>query len=222
MVKLLLFDIDGTLMEESPTHTESFNYVCNEIYGVKTDIESFPRHGMTDIGIMYGLLKPAGLSEFEIKSKLDAAFQAMSDYVSKNIKPADYKLLKHVDSILEVLHLNGYRLGILTGNLQFIAELRLQHAGIEGYFKTGGYGSDNIVRSKLVDFAIERYGNEIQRPDIYIIGDTPLDIKAAREAYTRAIGVATGVYSTIDLSSADFVLKDFRGERNLLNFLKNE
>jgi phosphoglycolate phosphatase-like HAD superfamily hydrolase len=221
MDKLLLFDIDGTLMEESPTHTESFNYVCRKIYDVKTDIESFPRHGMTDIGIMYGLLEEKGLSEMEIRAKLDVALDTMGEYVYKNIKPADYKLLKNVNTTLEILHLNGYHLGILTGNLQSIAETRLGNSGIGGYFKTGGYGSDNIVRSKLVDHAIERYGKEIQRSDIYLIGDTPLDIKAAREAYTKAIGVATGVYSTLDLSSADFVLKNFKDVKNLLNFLEH-
>ena len=93
MEKLLLFDIDGTLMEESPTHTYSFNYVCERIYGVKTDIESFPRHGMTDTGILYGLLKKQNIPEIEIKRKINEAFRTMEEYVSSNIKPADYALL---------------------------------------------------------------------------------------------------------------------------------
>ncbi len=221
MAKLLLMDIDGTLMEESPTHTLSFNYACKEIYGVDTDIESFPRHGMTDTGIMYGLLKNMGIPEKEIKNKLDIAFKTMIGYVSENIAPADYKLLDNVRNILDVLQANGHILGILTGNLEAIAKIRLEYAGIENYFVAGGYGSDNIIRSKLVDYAIQRYGKNIDRSEIYLIGDTPLDIKAAREASTGAIGIATGVYSVSDLSTADLVLKNFGEKNKLLDFLKN-
>ena len=221
MVKLILFDIDGTLMEESPTHTASFDYVCKEIYGVDTDITSFPRHGMTDTGIMYGLLKKQGIPEGEIKSKLDIAFQAMIGYVSSNLQPADYKLLNNVKNMLDAVKVNGHISGILTGNLQPIAEIRLQHAGIEDYFVTGGYGSDSIIRSKLVDYAIQRYGKSINRSEIYLIGDTPLDIKAAREASTGAVGIATGVYPITDLSAADLTLKNFKDINKLIDFLKN-
>jgi len=221
MAKLVLFDIDGTLMEESPTHTASFDYVCKQIYGVDTDIKSFPRHGMTDIGIMYGLLKKHSIPEAEIKNKLDTAFQAMVNYVSTNIQPADYKLLDNVKNMLDALKVNGFISGILTGNIKPIAEIRLKHAGIENYFVTGGYGSDDIIRSKLVDYAIKRYGKDINRSEIYLIGDTPLDIKAAREASTKAIGVATGIYPITDLSSADLVLKNFKDINKLIDFLTN-
>ncbi len=221
MTKLILFDIDGTLMEESPAHTLSFNYACKKIYGVDTDINSFPRHGMTDTGIIYGLLKHTGITGLEIKDKIDIAFQTMINYVSSNIKPADYRLLYNIKNVLDILSINRYDLGILTGNIDAIARIRLQHAGIENYFITGGYGNDNIIRSKLVDYAIERYGKNIKRSEIYIIGDTPLDIKAAREASTMVIGVATGVYSTIDLNTADLVLKNFGDENKLLRYLKN-
>ena len=104
MAKLLLFDIDGTLMEESPTHTASFNYVCNSIYGVTTDIDSFPRHGMTDTGILYGLLKKENVEDDQIRNGMKKAFSAMAEYVSANLKPDDYKLLENVGHILERLH----------------------------------------------------------------------------------------------------------------------
>ncbi len=221
MEKLLLFDIDGTLMEESPTHTYSFNYVCERIYGVKTDIESFPRHGMTDTGILYGLLKKQNIPEIEIKNKINEAFRTMEEYVSSNIKPADYALLNNVDHVLETLKEKKYVLGILTGNIQPVASIRIKKAGIEKYFATGGYGSDDIIRSKLVDYAMERYGRSIQKSGIYLIGDTPLDIKAAREASVNAIGVATGMYDINDLKSADLVIENLTDENKLLEYLKN-
>ena len=220
MAKLLLFDIDGTLMEESPTHTASFNYVCQSIYGVQTDIDSFPRHGMTDTGILYGLLKKENVEDEQIRNSMKRAFSAMVEYVSANLKPDDYRLLDHVNIVLEKLHNSEYSLGILTGNLQAIASLRLEHSGISSYFIAGGYGDDSRVRSELVNHAIQRFGKSIEREDIYLIGDTPLDIRAARDASVNAIAVATGVYKAPDLSGADLVLENFNEEKKLMEFLK--
>ena len=220
MAKLLLFDIDGTLMEESPTHTASFNYVCQSIYGVQTDIDSFPRHGMTDTGILYGLLKKENVEDDQIRNSMKKAFSAMVEYVSANLKPDDYRLLDHVNIVLEKLHNSEYSLGILTGNLQAIASLRLEKSGISSYFSAGGYGDDSRVRSELVNHAIERFGKSIEREDIYLIGDTPLDIRAARDASVNAIAVATGVYKAPDLKDADLVLESFNEEKKLMEFLK--
>ena len=220
MAKLLLFDIDGTLMEESPTHTASFNYVCQSIYGVQTEIESFPRHGMTDTGILYGLLKKENVEDDQIRNSMKKAFSAMVEYVSANLKPDDYKLLDNVSAVLEKLQKSKYSLGILTGNLQAIASLRLEKSGISSYFVAGGYGDDSRVRSELVNHAIQRFGKSIERENIYLIGDTPLDIRAARDASVNAIGVATGVYKSSDLSGADLVLENFREEEKLFEFLK--
>ena len=220
MVKLLLFDIDGTLMEESPTHTASFNYVCQSIYGVKTDIESFPRHGMTDTGILYGLLKKENVEDDQIRNGIKKAFSAMAEYVASNLKPDDYKLLENVNSVLEKLHKSTYSLGVLTGNLQTIASLRLEKAGISSYFVAGGYGDDSRIRSDLVNHAIERFGKSIERENIYLIGDTPLDIRAARDASVNAIAVATGVYKASDLTGADLVINSFMEEKKLMDFLK--
>ena len=220
MVKLLLFDIDGTLMEESPTHTASFNYVCQLVYGVQTDIDSFPRHGMTDTGILYGLLKKENVEVDQIRNGMKKAFSAMVDYVSANLKPGDYKLLDNVIPILEKLSKSEYSLGILTGNLRAIASIRLEKSGISSYFSTGGYGDDSRIRSELVDHAIQRFGQSIAREDIYLIGDTPLDIRAARDASVNAIAVATGVYKSTDLKDADLVLESFNEEKKLFEFLK--
>ena len=220
MEKLLLFDIDGTLMEESPTHTASFNYVCNSIYGVQTDIESFPRHGMTDTGILYELLKKENVEDDQIRNGMKKAFSAMVAYVSENLKPDDYKLLANVISVLGKLHNSTYSLGVLTGNLQAIASLRLERAGISSYFAAGGYGDDSRIRSELVNHAIERFGKPIERDNIYLIGDTPLDIRAARDASVNAIAVATGVYKASDLTCSDLVLNSFKEEKKLMDFLK--
>ena len=207
-------------MEESPTHTASFNYVCQLVYGVQTDIDSFPRHGMTDTGILYGLLKKENVEDDQIRNGMKKAFSAMVDYVSANLKPGDYKLLDNVIPILEKLSKSEYSLGILTGNLRAIASIRLEKSGISSYFSTGGYGDDSRIRSELVNHAIQRFGQSIAREDIYLIGDTPLDIRAARDASVNAIAVATGVYKSTDLKDADLVLESFNEEKKLFEFLK--
>ena len=175
---------------------------------------------MTDTGILYGLLKKENVEDEQIRNSMKRAFSAMVEYVSANLKPDDYRLLDHVNIVLEKLHNSEYSLGILTGNLQAIASLRLEHSGISSYFIAGGYGDDSRVRSELVNHAIQRFGKSIEREDIYLIGDTPLDIRAARDASVNAIAVATGVYKAPDLSGADLVLENFNEEKKLMEFLK--
>ncbi|MFG1390493.1 HAD family hydrolase [Acidiplasma aeolicum] len=222
MKKLLLFDVDGTLMEESPTHTESFNYACRKVYGVETDIYSFPRHGMTDTGILYGLLKRAGLDDAKISVHINDALKIMLEYVKNNIKPEDYKLLNGVNTALKEFYDLGYTLGLLTGNIQGVAELRAEKAGISKYFSTGGYGSDSMIRSELVLYALKRLGIKIDLMNVYLIGDTPLDIKAARDAGARAIAVATGIYKIDELKNADLSLNSLEEKNKIIEFLKNQ
>ncbi len=220
MIKLLLFDIDGTLLEESPTHTAGFDYVCREVYHADTDINSFPRHGMTDLGIFYGMLEKAGLDKHLIQDKINIAVKLLENYVEKNIIPEDYKIIPYVYEFLEHLNSNGIILGILTGNLQYIAELRLEKAGISRFFFTGGYGSDDIVRSKLVSYAVKRCSINIDNRNIYVIGDTPLDIKAARDAGTNSVAVATGIFNLNDLKEADLVLENFKDIKKFKNYIE--
>jgi phosphoglycolate phosphatase len=111
-------------------------------------------------------------------------------------------------------------LGLATGNIEPGARVKLQRAGLNKYFSFGGFGSDSENRTELVrkaaEAAIQKHGDSISPNDIFVIGDTPLDIDAGRGAGYKTVGVATGRYSTVVLqqAGASFVISDFEQGRN--------
>lgn len=209
MKPLILFDIDDTLLKESPTLLKSFEYVCENVYGVKVDIYNFPRYGMTAKGIIYGLLKDKGITENQILNKIDKAFNKMTDYFMKNMAKYDYELIPGALNLLMKLASMNFKMGIVSGVIKPIALERLNKAKIAQYFITGAYGEEDTLRSNLVKLAIERAN--IKNNHVFVVGDTPLDIEAAIETNTIPIGVATGKYSVKELinARAKFVLKNY-------------
>lgn len=222
MARLALFDIDGTLMKESPLHTELFNYVCKAVYGVKVDAHSFPRHGMTDRGIIRGLLKGAGLPDDLIEQRMPEAVRLMEEKFSAAAKPEDYELFPGAREAVEALYNAGIVLGVVTGNVKGVATLRLERAGIAKYFSVGGYGDESYERHLLVKAAVARakdMGRLIDKA--FVVGDTPLDIQAALRAGAVPIGVTNGVYRREDLKEAALVIDDFSPSQRgaLLSFI---
>jgi phosphoglycolate phosphatase len=221
MEKLVLFDIDGTLMKESPTHTFSFEYACKKIFNVDVDIYSFPRHGMTDTGIIYGLLHKAGITDSEISSEIGNTIDLISDYVEENIKKEDYELLPGVIETLEELSNHGITIGTITGNAERVAKIRVEKAGIGKYLMFGGFGSDDLNRANLVKIAIERSAVDVCKPQcVFVVGDTPLDIIAAHQANTMAVAVATGSFGIESLNEADLVLNNLNETKKFMEYLK--
>jgi phosphoglycolate phosphatase-like HAD superfamily hydrolase len=102
---------------------------------------------------------------------------------------------------------DGVRLGLLTGNLEPVARLKLGRAGLEHYFEpwVGGFGSDHEDRTELPAIARKRAGG-YPRADTVIIGDTPRDIACARADGLRCIAVATGPFAASELAGADVVV----------------
>ncbi len=220
MKYVVLFDVDGTLMEESPTHTRAFDYVCDKFFHVKTNIESFPRHGMTDQGILYGILHNSGIDNDAIKSRINELLNELGDYTIQNMKKYDYELLPFVKETLEEMKNNNFILGLITGNFSKIALERVSRAGIGNYFSFGGYGEDSTERSDLVQRAIERSKMNSDPKNVFVIGDTPKDIMAGKDAGTKTVGIATGVYGIEQLLSADFSLKNLNEYKKLIEFIK--
>ncbi len=220
MKYVVLFDVDGTLMEESPTHTMAFDYVCDEFFHVKTDIKSFPRQGMTDQGILFGILQNSGIDYDTIKSRINELLIELGDYTIKNMIEDDYVLLPYVEETLEEMEKNNFILGLITGNFSKIALERVSKAGIGNYFSFGGYGEDSAIRSELVQKAIERSKLNPNLNNVFVIGDTPKDIKSGKDAGTKTVGVATGVYGIKQLQDADFSIKNLKQYKKLIEFIK--
>lgn len=227
MNKLTLFDIDKTLISNNKVHEAAFSAAFKTVYGVDADINIIDHPGMTDKQIIIEVLKKKRLKEDFILSKLDECAKAMVDYFEKNISGNEIFLYNGVKELLAVLSQKNILIGLVTGNLEDIARRKLKIAGINDYFKIGGFGSDCINRTNLVKFAIKKAEKDFNfkfKNNVFLFGDTPRDIKAGREAGIKTIGVATGIYSEKQLkeAGADFVLKNLKDAKKVLEIITKQ
>lgn len=226
MQTLALFDIDNTLIAPSPGHGKSFSLAFKKVYGVDTSIDLINPHGMTDQEIIIEVLKKNGLDDEEIKSKMVGCMNIMVESFNKSLEGEEINVLSGVRELLNTLDRHNVLLGLVTGNLEAIARGKLTKAGINEYFKVGGFGSDHLVRIELVRIAIrkaiEQFNFE-KNNNIFLFGDTPLDIKSGNQAGVRTIGVATGQYSEkqLKVAGAEFVLDNLEKEKQVLEILSS-
>lgn len=219
MDKLILFDIDGTLINGFKTHKEAFSESFKKVYGINTNIESINYHGMTDQQIIMEVLRKNGLEEEIIKSKMEDCIKIMISCYNKTSVNEEVIVLDGVRELLNELDKHNVLMGLVTGNLEPIGRDKLRKVGLSQYFKVGGFGSDDICRSNLVKLAIKKAKENFNfNGDVFLFGDTPEDIEAGKKARVRTVGVATGIYSKEQLknSGADFVLENLEDTNKIL------
>ena len=224
MNKLVLFDIDKTLIEGSKGHREAFSYAFKQVYGVETGIDFINPEGMTDQQIIIEVLKKKGLREQVILAKISECMETMSDFFKRSIETNEVTLLPGVNELLKELKRQGVLMGLVTGNLESIARGKLYKAGINSYFEVGGFGSDHKDRAELVRMATkqaEEIFGFLKDNNVYLVGDTPRDIKAGKEAGVLTIGVATGPYSKEQLmeAGANFALENLNDKSRISEIL---
>jgi phosphoglycolate phosphatase len=212
---LLLFDIDGTLLlRGADAHRDAIHAALRRVYRVADpSVAKVETAGRTDIEIARAILLQLGVSADRVDDRVrDFKRVAVEEYARR--VPAD--LSAHVapgmpEVLTELRDRDGVRLSLLTGNLQAIAHLKLERAGVGGFFARGqgGFGSDHEDRTELPAIARARAGGPgrpYPREDTVVIGDTPLDIACARADGVRCIAIATGQYRAEELSAADDVV----------------
>ena len=224
MNKLVLFDIDGTLIPSSKAEHKAYSEAFKIVYKIDTSVEVINPHGMTSQQVIIEVLRKDGLNEQEIKSKIKECMKVMVDSFNEFIVDEKIVLLEGVQELLEVLNKNGVLIGLVTGNLEDIARGRLRKAGINQYFKVGGFGDDDIDRVNLVKLAIKRAKENFvfkSNNNIFLIGDAPQDMKAGKEAGIKTIGVTTGIYSKEQLkdAGADFIVSNLKGKDEILKII---
>jgi phosphoglycolate phosphatase len=222
-VKLLLFDVDQTLINSGGAGLRALDRACLQLFGITNAMQGISPHGKTDPAIAREILRvrlardPAHLNG-EIQSILEAYLSFLKDEVQHSEK---YRVLPGINSMLnDLLHREDVVLGLATGNIELGARIKLDRGGLNPYFEFGGFGSDSEDRAQLVRQAAEkaaaRQGKPIAPSDTFVIGDTPLDIDAGNRAGFHTVGVATGTYAIEELmdSGATFVIPDFEQGRD--------
>ncbi len=222
--RLVLFDIDNTLLNGSECHKLAFNEGIKVAYGVETSIDTIDYLGMTDMEIIYEVLKIHGFVEQTVALKLQECIDIMADTFNKCAFNYQIKVLGGVKELLDKLITSRVIIGLVTGNIESIAWRKLQIAGLESYFSLGGFGSEDIKRSNLIRLAIRRAADKFDfkfNDNVYVFGDTPRDIRAGKEARVKTVGVATGRFTKDQLkeNGADTVFPDLSDTSSVLKVI---
>jgi phosphoglycolate phosphatase-like HAD superfamily hydrolase len=216
-VRLLLFDVDGTLVTARGAGRRALRAAFLEVYGTAGDIEQYDLRGKTDPHIVHDVLTAAGLDPGEIKERLDDFFEAYLRGLARELAGgARVVVLPGVERLVKRLAATeGAVLGLLTGNIEEGARLKLGPTGLWPYFVTGAFGSDHADRRHLPSLAARRAhaltGYPFVPRDVVVIGDTPWDIDCARHFGARAVAVGTGMYGREELlgHAPDLFFDDF-------------
>lgn len=211
--KLLLWDIDGTLLFGDHAGERALLVSLQRVFGITGSLGTTDLAGRTDRFITVNLLRAHGIEPTAdaIHAFLEGYLAALPEEMPRG-KP---RLLPGIVAILEAVAARAdLAQGLLTGNLQRGARLKLEPFGVWHYFPFGAYADDSPHRNDLGPHALRRAAAhcaaEFSPASTFIIGDTPHDIDCARAIGARAIGVATGRYSVEQLAAhgADLVLPD--------------
>lgn len=224
MHTIAFFDIDNTLIKSSRGHVEALLLCIAEVYGIDARIDVINHHGMTDQEIITTILEKYEIDQATIKFRLADCLDCMVRQYDAIVKSEKIAIMPGVLRLLSELEQHGVIVGLVTGNLEQIARAKLKKIGIEHFFKIGGFGSDHIKRARLVTIALQRAGAQFDcgsHRRVFHFGDAPQDMQAGREAGVVPIGVATGVFTAQQLTSAGAqkVFPDLQGVDDILDFL---
>jgi len=198
-VKLLLFDVDGTLILSGGAGLRALDRAFAKRHGKVGATGMLRLGGRTDPKIVHDLYQQhLGFvpDAAEVGAFLDDYLVFLEEEVPSS---ADYRLMPGLPEVLDALELRGHVLGLATGNVRAGARLKLTRGGLWGRFAFGGFGDDSADRAELVAMAAARAPWQFAAEDVWVIGDTPLDVAAARAAGFRALAVATGGHTFEDL-----------------------
>lgn len=222
--RLVLFDIDATLLSAGGAGRHALRRAFDELFGPHPAIDRWVFAGKTDPQIGRELLEAYGTPADEVESLVPRVLDRYLAYLDEELARAESRHLKPgVEPLLERLAATeGVLLGLLTGNLEPGARLKLGRFGIDHYFRLGAYGSDHADRPQLPPIAVSRAealtGLRYAGKEVVIIGDTEHDIRCGAALGVRAIGVATGIYTTEALAphGADHVFEDLSETERVL------
>lgn len=212
--RLLLWDIDSTLINSGGAGVISLRRIVAQRYGVDDDLADIEFAGRTDAHIARSILTKYGsaLNDESVSGFLAEYLHGLSELLPQT----NGRVLPGVIEILERMRAKDDRvLGLLTGNLKRGAELKLRRYGLWEYFELGAFADDHHDRNELGAFArtraCERHNFEFAPSAIDVIGDTPHDIACGKAIGARTIAVATGSSSSAELAAhkPDFVFEDF-------------
>jgi phosphoglycolate phosphatase len=216
--RIILFDIDGTLVSTGGAGAVAWRQAFEELHGVPADIGQYTDAGMTDPDVGEKTFE-AVMKRKPTPRELAQLIQRRLEHLPEAIAQSEgYRVLPGVPERLRQLSRDGHLLGLITGNGDGAAFVKLSRGDLIRWFSFGAYATAGVDRAGIVRLAVERgeatLGTDVPNSEILVVGDTPLDIEAAHAVDCTAIAVATGHYDAAALreAGADHVLETLEEE----------
>lgn len=228
-MKVVLFDIDGTLITSGGAGLRALSRACEREFNLADALEGVPTAGRLDPLIVGDALVAAGHPR-PTPAQFDAFIATYCEFLRDELDTTARKaVLPGVAPLLdELLTREGIGVGLLTGNFSVSARIKLEHFGLARYFTWGAFGEDGPTRSALVPVALSRaarHGWTPARPEhVLVIGDTPHDVECAHAHGAVALAVATGVFDRVALerTGAQLVVEDLSDPSTVLEWAERE
>jgi phosphoglycolate phosphatase len=211
-VRAVLFDIDGTLLITGGAGGVAWQRAFEELHGVEADIAEHTDAGMTDPEIAAIVFREVigreGSPEERAKA-IGCYLKHLPDAVAES---EGYRVMPGIEELLPRLIEDGLLLGLVTGNIEAAAHIKLARAALNRFFSFGGYGSDSSDRTEVTKASLGRAelvsGGSLAGDSCVAVGDTPRDVAAGHGAGIAVVGVATGSFSADRLreAGADYAL----------------
>ena len=218
---IILFDIDGTLIRSGGAGKDAMEGALRAAFGLTEIKDEVPYSGRTDVAISRDLLRVHGIEQTPANQR--ALQEAYLARLPVSLKSRGGKVLPGVNQLLDSLKgRSDTVLGLLTGNIRVGARTKLGHFGLWDYFTCGGFGDEHFDRDDVARMALREVrshlGREVDPTDVWVIGDTPLDVQCARAIGAKVIAVATGWHPVAELTACnpDHVFSDLSEHETVL------
>ena len=223
MARIFLFDIDNTLINSGGAGGWAMNLAFRDLFGIDNGFSGVEFSGRTDSAILRNGLLLHHLPDGDFAALLARFKACYLRHLARTLPQTRGHVLPGVPALLRSLsETEGVRLGLATGNFRRSAMMKLEYCGIRSFFRGGGFGEDSELRSEVVALAIRRLGGRPGgRYPIYVVGDTPIDVEAAKANGAVAVAVTTGTSSAEELAraGADAVFPDLSDVASVLGVL---
>jgi phosphoglycolate phosphatase len=205
-IRAVLFDIDGTLLVTGGAGAAAWQCAFEELYGVEANIGEHTYAGMTDPEIAQVVFREVVGRDGSAEERA-RAIGCYLKHLPQTVSASDgYRVMPGIQPLLERLIDDGLLLGLVTGNIEAAAHIKLARGHLNRFFSFGGYGSDSADRTEVTKASLGRAalvsGDTLSAEPCISVGDTPRDVTAGHGAGIKVVGVATGSYSTEALSQA--------------------
>lgn len=230
MRKLILFDLDGTLVDIFDVHIKAFIKMEKEVFGVDLVPEDLIKNmGHPPRLVIGNPLIERGIDPKIIDKKLKTAYQSFKKHMEKGLKGvrSEDSVLPGVVKLLEVLSQKGEILGLITGNISTVGMLIMEKTDLAKYFKVHSFGDVALKRSEMIaratELAREKYGFIPNKENVFVVGDSIPEIEAGKEFGCKTIAVATGLTPERELEKEkpDFLFKSLEDTEEVLKALED-